>query len=178
MEVNYLLKDDLVHEVGVRGYQVRKKHTALSLAKDLSTLLRKEEQGEEFTDVLLPLDADDELLKIGVKLNEVSIMLSKLFKGEVGKSPVRVRALLSHLNRRVSRLWSNANPKYKDEIKTGLSALKGYVAEFRGLGEDDIFDATTVLSAHSSKSQSSQKYSGSCSHHGERKCPKPPPFVQ
>lgn len=168
MEVQYLLKDELVHEVGVRGYRATKKDTKSSLVKVYNQLCSQEGQ---WRDALLPLDAEDELLKIGLKLNDISLSMSHV-EGGVQK-PERTRALLSHLNKRLSRLWSLAEPQFRDEIKTCVSLLKGYVAEFRAMGEESVYAATSVFSVTShTKSHRSRSRSRSTSNDRETKGPK------
>ena len=46
MEVSRLLKDELVHEVGVRGYVAEYTDTVASLSKQLKKILSAEERGE------------------------------------------------------------------------------------------------------------------------------------
>ena len=171
MDVSRLLKDELVYEVGIRGYVARTGDTVTSLVKKLRQLMRREEEGEELEDRLLPIDVDEEATYIDFKLTEATLLLSRA-QDKVDfdmKRAIRIRTLLSHLNKRLNRLYqfiANDDAK-KKSLKPLFIALKQCVALFRTLGSEPVYAASTVLtvsmteSTKSSRSQSSSSSSSS-----------------
>lgn len=162
MEVSRLLKDELVHEVGVRGYVAESTDTVASLSKQLKNLLSAEERGEELTDALIPIDVDSEVCTIDFKLTEVSLMLSALQDSDRDKNQkqaVRARTLMSHLNRRTNRLWNSVggDSDQRAVVKPLFVALKQCVALFRTLGESPVYAASTVLSMSESVHKTEEK---------------------
>ena len=148
MDVSQLLKDELVFEVGIRGYSAVPTDTVKSLSKKLRGLLRREANEEELQDILLPISVEEEVLSIDFKLTDLSILISAFQDSKEMKKALRTRTLMSHLNGRLSRLYKAVAkvPKEKEMVKPLLVSLKECVGMFRTFGSEAPFDASSVMS--------------------------------
>ena len=160
MEITRLSKDELLHEVGVRGRKLLAGKTTVKELRALLLQLREAESGgDEMEDVLLPVDVEEEVSIIEAKLDEAKDLLEALLAGEegAGKSlgnAIRVRTIASHCNKRLVRLLSHAGEDKKEPVKSLLVALKGIVDEFRKLGKAPVYAATTVMTVTKPSSKS------------------------
>lgn len=150
MELHRLHKDELIHEVGIRGnvYADIKKVTVEDLRNTLRELKEKESAGEELED-MLEIDLDKELKVIEVKLSEVSLGIVALQDPEDKETaPARIRTVLSHSNRRLVRLLSYCQIEgvEDDEVKKVKDlgeVIKSYITQFRALNPLPIYQATS-----------------------------------
>lgn len=148
MEVNRLLKDELLFEVGLRGLAITERDsTVADLRVRLRELLAREADGEPL-DSVLNLSVKDELLLIQLKLQEVDLGISDV-ETQGDTPPVRVRTLLSHLNRRLAAILPLSDGSERVEVKKVCDALGSRVRHFRTLGREPVYCASSVV-PHSS----------------------------
>jgi len=144
MEVNRLLNDELLYEVGFRGYRASSTETVAQLRVRLRELLNEESNGNA-VDSILALNPKDEIMEIQLKLQDVDLGISDL----EGTAPLRIRTLLSHINRRVRTLLPTADGSDKVEVKKLCDELGLRIRDFRTRGPESIYQATSAP-AHSS----------------------------
>ena len=144
MEVNRLKKDELLFEVGIRGFVPENGTISVDeLRAKLRELRAKENAGESLESVL-NLVVDDELTTVGLKMQEVDLGISDVQAG--GETSVnRLRTLLSHLNARLSALLPQTKSWDRERVKQTCEELKLRVSSFRTLGDSSVYAASSVL---------------------------------
>lgn len=178
MDVSRLTKDELLHEVGIRGQKLVSEETTVGVLRTSFRELRaREEGGEDLEDVLIPVDVEEELLIIETKLQEANALLAEFPETESEATRLskatRIRTITSHLGRRTVRLLSHANGSARDPVKVLLRNLKDFVERFRGAGDSPVYNASSVYSVSSVRS-SGTKPSLSVKDEGEGGKPKGP----
>lgn len=165
MDVTRLAKDELIHEVGIRGHKVEADvATVDALRKTLRDLLAKEANGDVLEDALLPVDVEGEMLLLGAKLISVEELLSEQ-PGiiEAGLSTAdgmatKIRTLTSHCNKRLVRLLTNCPADCPMKLRNGIKAmfrkLKELVEKFRSMDATKaVYAASSVLTVSEEKSE-------------------------
>lgn len=146
-KVDKLMKEELFLELCIRGVRVGYKKTTVREMKDqLRPLFEREARGEDSDyEDLIERSVADELALVELKIEEVVTALkdSEELANSVDKAG-RVRALLSHLNRRTSRLYPLAEGDEVKSVRVLLAKLKACVEEFREIDEGSVFDASSV----------------------------------
>lgn len=143
MEVQRLRKDELIFEVGTRGFvPTDNTITVDELRLKLRDFRQRESAGESFENAL-NLQVDDELTTVDLKIQEVDLGLSDIQSGGE-TSPNRIRTLLSHLNHRLSLLLSSSRGLEREKVKQTCEELKTRVTAFRALGSSATYAASSV----------------------------------
>lgn len=155
MEVTRLTKDELLHEVGVRGQKLVSGDTTV---KDLRVLFANlkasEAEGDELEDALLPVDVEAEVSVVGAKLQEATDLLDAMLLDEEGgaqksSNATRVRTITSHCNKRLVRSLTHAVGDERKSVKKLLVKLTGLVEDFRRRGGAPVYAASSVRSVSS-----------------------------
>lgn len=153
MDVSRLTKDELLHEVGIRG---AKRKPSESTSKELRSLFKtlrdSEAAGEEQEDALLPVNVSEEISIIQAKLDDATQLLDGLAPDDekVNKSDAgRIRTVTSHCNHRLQRLLSHTEGAERSVVKPLFVTLKGLVEEFRKRGAAPVYAASSVPSVSS-----------------------------
>ncbi|KAK3913771.1 Activity-regulated cytoskeleton associated protein 1 [Frankliniella fusca] len=167
-----LRSDELRHEVGVRGRKQPEGATVEAMRVALTELLAEEANGVEHQDALLPIDEEEELTILEAKVAEVGNSVSLLAEEANESDAARARALLSHCNRRLSRLLSHVGQGRRVRVKELLILLKGSVGDFRNIGDLAVYQASSVPSVSSFPSQKSK--SSKSTHESEPPPPEKP----
>lgn len=144
LKVDPLKKEELFFELAFRGIAVSYSKTGVKEMKEkLRPLFEKEEKGEEgdYVDKVANT-VEQELALCDFKIEEVDGMVDLGIVED--KDAKRSRALLSHLNRRVCRLYPIANDAAKDKVKDLLTKLKSVVVKFREVGEGSVYQASSI----------------------------------
>ncbi|KAK3916761.1 Activity-regulated cytoskeleton associated protein 2 [Frankliniella fusca] len=152
---NRLRSDELKYECGVRGRRQVGDVTVASMRKVLAALLAEEGNGVEHPDALLPVDVEEELSVMDAKLTELSTTIEVLAEEADDSSAARVRALMSHSNRRLSRLLGHCGAGERGRVKGMLTTLKEAVHKFRLAGEGAVYNASSVSTVSSESSVAS-----------------------
>lgn len=151
MELHRLHKDELLHEVGIRGFVPPDPKTASveELRNKYRELKEKEESGEVLEDVL-QIIKDKEHKFLELKLTEVSLGIASLSDPrDTDAKPERTRTLLSHCNRRLVRLLKFCQSEeeidvgYTEKVHGLCQVLQAHIKEFRALGSERIYQATS-----------------------------------
>ncbi|KAK3928367.1 Activity-regulated cytoskeleton associated protein 2 [Frankliniella fusca] len=146
---NRLRADELRFECGMRGQKQAPDATVDAMRRVFAALLAEEADGVEHQDALLPIDYEDELSVVDVKLTELNTAIDVLAVEADDSAAARVRALLSHCNRRLSRLLGHSGAGKRDRVKRMLVSLKDAVHRFRLAGEGAVYNASSVRSVSS-----------------------------
>lgn len=164
MDYTRLTKDELLHEVGVRGLKYSSAEVTVATLRDkYRELLVQETAGAALEDALLPIDVGLEVVLIDSKLDTAVDLLEELSveggldEPSAMRDAKRVRTLTSHLNKRIVRLLVHCEAKERNGVKELAKRLKALVISFRELKEkkdDNVFEATTVASVSSLRSES------------------------
>lgn len=162
MDVQRLTKDELLHEVGIRGNKLVAAETTVDALRTLFRDLKaREENDEVLEDALVPVDLEEEGLVIDTKLQEARELLLQLpdVESDAAKlsKATRIRTITSHLSRRTVRLLSHAEAADREPVKNLLRDLKGFVEQFRQAGELPVYAASTVLTPSSVRSFGSRR---------------------
>ncbi|XP_034247374.1 uncharacterized protein LOC117649074 [Thrips palmi] len=151
--VGELSKEELNFELLYRSHPVDYKGTTAAKMRDiLLGLLEKEKDGPLEDGVTATVE--EELAIAELKLQTAELSLSMVTGGEGDARASKLRAGLSHLNRRISRLLPMAVGEERERVKDALVQLKDLVAKFRDLGEGSVFNATVVMSVSAKKERS------------------------
>ncbi len=142
---NRLRADELRHEVGIRGVKMPEAATVGEMRTELSRLLREEEAGAVLgPDALLPIDQAEEQSILEAKLAEVETAVAELSLEADASTAARARALISHCNKRLSRLLGYVDPGGRKATKKLLVQLKAAITTFRGVGPYAVYQASSV----------------------------------
>lgn len=151
-----LRKAETFHELLVRGVEVSYSHSTLrEMREKLATVIATPE--EEWVDKVKNT-VDEELALAGALMEDAANQVEACEGETRGASSEKTRALLSHLNRRLSRLMLLAGSDAKAKVTEALKELKELVTRFRQAGEGSVFDASSVCTkSRRDKSQDRSK---------------------
>ena len=157
MEVDKLRKDELLFEIATRGDLPDKTATVEDMRIKLKALMAVEHE-VDFEDVYSGPD-DEELLFIGLKLDEASELLESLKDVTKGPKPNKTKSLLSHLTHRVRRLFGRLVGDQRNELKVLALRLKEYNELLISLGSGAGFKPSELGSFSSIKTKEHSRHS-------------------
>ena len=142
-----LRKEELIYEIGIRGVLLDSSNKVDELRRKLIELMEAEKDGVELEDALMPIDMDGEIAILESKLSDIELGMDDI-KDKGTHSPLRMRTYLSHVNRRLVRLFTYKECKgeQREVVKNLMRTLKGLVLEFRSLGTTPPYAASSVMS--------------------------------
>ncbi|XP_044759302.1 uncharacterized protein LOC123317019 [Coccinella septempunctata] len=112
MNINHLLKDELQHELCVRGLSFSETATVETLRSCLRSTLKLETMNQSFKYPDYNFDVSNELTTVNIKLEELR---KSLAIGKVSRDNIRSRSL--HLVRRLDRIPEDKLDGEKDKTK-------------------------------------------------------------
>lgn len=127
VSVQLLSRDELVFECRIRGYFPTNSERVPELKDSLGGLLKKEENGEEFSGEDFEFDLDEELLTCQNKLSKLEGLVEPV-SGDAAEVPPKVVALLNHLSGRLAYLLGKCP---KGETRTSFKRLATSVVKIR-----------------------------------------------
>lgn len=126
LDVDRLLKDEIIFEIRCRGASVDESLNLKDLNKILRELLSLEQGGKSFRGDLSFIVFQDEPPIISKKLDDIDIML----QGEITKTSIRkIGAKLCHILNRVECLTSNVKEELEEKSKL-LTRTLSYITKF------------------------------------------------